>query len=248
MGATLSFLLLYFIKSLLLLHKAFATQNWERLERTSLAQSHKSSLETFATKAQALAWARKVEAEMDARRFNDTLGLANITLKEHIDWYFEKIGVAHPIGKNKAAVLRTWQRDRGDVSVADITSDHLTDFVRKRRKAGASGVTTSIDLTSLVNRTCSACEAGTANTLERRERTAMLPPDVYAINQALLPGLLASPILKSMNMTAPVLLMTFPPRSDVSQVLARYAQTPYKQWITTTKLQYVRIRTENWLA
>jgi hypothetical protein len=86
---------------------------------------------------------------MDARRFNDTRGLANTTLKELVDWYFAEIGAAHPFGKNKSAVLRTWQRDHGDVSVADITSDYLTTFVRKRRNAGASGVTIAIDLTHL---------------------------------------------------------------------------------------------------
>jgi hypothetical protein len=44
---------------------------------------------------------------MDARRFNDTRGLANITLKELIDWYFEEIGAAHPEsespGRNRGA-------------------------------------------------------------------------------------------------------------------------------------------------
>lgn len=104
-------------------------------------KGYKAVTATFPTKAQAQAWARKVEAEMDARRFNDTRGLANITLKELIDWYFEEIGAAHPFGKNKTAVLRTWQRDHGEFSVADITSDYLTDFVRKRRRAGASGIT-----------------------------------------------------------------------------------------------------------
>jgi hypothetical protein len=56
-------------------------------------KGHKSVSETFPTKAQAQAWARKVEAEMDARRFKDARGLANITLKELIDWYSEEIGV-----------------------------------------------------------------------------------------------------------------------------------------------------------
>jgi hypothetical protein len=73
-------------------------------------KGHKSISEIFPTKAQAVAWAQKVEAEMDARRFNDTRGLANITLKELIDWHFDEIGAMHPFGKNKTAVLRTWQR------------------------------------------------------------------------------------------------------------------------------------------
>ena len=81
-------------------------------------KGHKSITETFPMKAQAVAWARKVEAEMDARHFNDTRGLANITLKELIDWYLEEIGGVHPFGKNKTAVLRTWQRDHGDTSLA----------------------------------------------------------------------------------------------------------------------------------
>lgn len=114
-------------------------------------KGHKSIAETFPTKAQAVAWARKVEAEMDARRFNDTRGLANFTLNELVTWYFEEIGSAHRFGKNKESVLRMWQRDHGHMSLADITADYLTTFVRNRRKAGASGVTISIDLTYLAS-------------------------------------------------------------------------------------------------
>jgi len=55
---------------------------------------------------------------MDARRFDDTRGLANITLKELVDWYFEEIGAAHPFGRNKTAVLRTWRRNHGHVALA----------------------------------------------------------------------------------------------------------------------------------
>jgi integrase len=110
-------------------------------------KGHKSVSETFPTKAQAVAWARKIEAEMDARRFNDVRGLANITLKELIDWYSEEIGSAHPFGKNKSAVLRIWARDHGELSLDKLTADYLTTYVRNRRKAGVSGVTISIDLT-----------------------------------------------------------------------------------------------------
>jgi len=131
MGATLSFLLLYFIKILVfpmsgtrplsrsflqtapvspprcyLLHQmaTFLKKGetwWAQVRR----KGHKAVTATFPTKAQAQAWARKVEAEMDARRFNDTRGLANITLKELIDWYFEEIGAAHPFGKNACPSL-----------------------------------------------------------------------------------------------------------------------------------------------
>ena len=37
---------------------------------------------------------------MDARRYNDIRGLANITLKELIDWYFDEIETTHHFGNN----------------------------------------------------------------------------------------------------------------------------------------------------
>ena len=58
-------------------------------------KGHKAVTATFPTKAQAQVWARKVEAEMDAQRFMDARGLANITLKELIDWYSEESCIAH---------------------------------------------------------------------------------------------------------------------------------------------------------
>jgi len=112
-------------------------------------KGHKAVTATFPTKVQAQAWARKIEAEMDAWRFMDARGLANITLKELIDWYSEEIGGEHPFGKNKKAVLRIWVRDHGELSLDKLTADYLTTYVRNRRKAGASGVTISIDLTYL---------------------------------------------------------------------------------------------------
>jgi len=48
-------------------------------------EGHKAVTATFPTKAQAQAWARKIEAEMDARGVMEARGLANITLKERID-------------------------------------------------------------------------------------------------------------------------------------------------------------------
>lgn len=105
--------------------------------------------DTFPTKAAAVAWARGIEAEMDARRFKDVRGLANLTLKALITRYREEIGAEHPFGKNKAAVLNMWEREHGDKPLAELTDDYLTKFVRDRRKGGAGGVTISIDLTYL---------------------------------------------------------------------------------------------------
>lgn len=112
---------------------------------------HKSISGTFPTKAQAVAWARGIEAEMDAKRFKDARGLANITLKTAIERYEEEIGAEHPFGKNKTAVLKMWKSKHGDKTLDELTDEYLTKFVRERRKGGAGGVTISIDLTYLAS-------------------------------------------------------------------------------------------------
>jgi len=62
-------------------------------------KGHQSIAETFPTKAPAVMWAREIEAEMDAQKFKDVRGLANVTLKTLIDRYTEAIGSEHPFGK-----------------------------------------------------------------------------------------------------------------------------------------------------
>jgi integrase len=86
---------------------------------------------------------------MDARAFADVRGLANITLKELIDWYCDVIGGSQSFCKNKRAVLNMWGRDHGDLKLSELTTSYLTTFVRNRRDKGASGVTINIDLTYL---------------------------------------------------------------------------------------------------
>jgi len=109
-------------------------------------KGHNPITETFPTKAAAAIWARSVEAEMDAKRYQDSRGLDHISLKETIQRYRTEIG---PFGKNKTAVLAMWERIHGDITLSQITDDFLTDHVRNRRKQNASGVTIAIDLTYL---------------------------------------------------------------------------------------------------
>lgn len=86
---------------------------------------------------------------MDAKRFKDARGLANLTLKALVERYEEEIGAEHAFGKNKAAVLKMWKNQHGDKTLDELTDEYLTKFVRERRKSGAGGVTISIDLTYL---------------------------------------------------------------------------------------------------
>jgi integrase len=117
-------------------------------------KGHKPITETFPNKALAVKWARQIEADMDARRFKDARGLANITLKELITRYEEEIGGEKPFGKNKASVLARWKLAYGATTLDQVTDDFLTLFIRNRRKPEAgkkpiSGVTIGIDLTYL---------------------------------------------------------------------------------------------------
>lgn len=112
-------------------------------------KGHKSIAETFPTKTLAVKWAREIEAEMDALKFKDVRGLANVTLKTLINRYIEEIGAEQPFGKNKVAVLNNWVKNHGDKALSELTDDYLTQFVRDRRQSGAGGVTIGIDLTYL---------------------------------------------------------------------------------------------------
>jgi hypothetical protein len=69
-------------------------------------KGHKSVAETFPTKAQATQWARKIEAEMDAKRFKDVCGLANLTLKDLIDRYTRKSALSTLSAKTRARCSR----------------------------------------------------------------------------------------------------------------------------------------------
>lgn len=111
-------------------------------------KGHKPITETFPTKAAAQAWARKIEAEIDAKRFKDTRDLHDISLEKLIDRYTEEMD-GDNFGDNKKAVLAYLKRKFGDKSVAEITDDLLTTHVRDRKKEGVSGVTINIELTYL---------------------------------------------------------------------------------------------------
>lgn len=121
-------------------------QSWRAQIRR---KGHKPITETFPTKVLAQQWARKIEAEIDSKKYQDGRGLEAINLGDLIDRYTEEIGAEHPFGKNKAAVLAYWKREYGDRMLSEITDDLLTKHVQNRRKGGAGGVTIGIEFTYL---------------------------------------------------------------------------------------------------
>jgi integrase len=112
-------------------------------------KGYKSITRSFPTKALAVEWARKTEAEMDAGRFSEEKRQHSITLGDLIARYRQEVGEVRPFGKNKAAVLAMLQEKLGEKTVAEIDADTINKFVDERRRAGAGGVTIGIDLTYL---------------------------------------------------------------------------------------------------
>jgi integrase len=104
---------------------------------------------TFDVKAQATAWAAKVEADMMAMKHQDTRIISNKTLGDLIDRYTEEIGAVRPFGRNKADVLGKLKVSLGDTALPQLNIDALMRHIKRRRADGAGGVTVAIDLTYL---------------------------------------------------------------------------------------------------
>lgn len=111
-------------------------------------KGHKSISKSFRTKGMAQAWAREVEAKIDASQFSDVRGLANMTLGDLIDRYTTEIGGITPFRRNKADVLRIWKKDYGAKPLSEITDKLLIEYAQKRALK-VSGSTIGVDLSYL---------------------------------------------------------------------------------------------------
>ncbi|MDL2284389.1 site-specific integrase [Oxalobacter sp. OttesenSCG-928-P03] len=110
-------------------------------------KGHRSISKSFPKKSQAVEWARGIEAEIDAKRFQDTRSASEWLFSELIDRYTEEIGAIKKFGKSKVDVLRMLKTNLGDLSLNELTEQAIMAYADKRLKAGAGGVTVSIDLT-----------------------------------------------------------------------------------------------------
>ena len=111
-------------------------------------KGHASISETFPTKTLAQKWATETESSINARRYRDERSLDKITLSEVIRQYREELSHVE-FGKNKDAVLKALDAKLGHHTLAELTDDRLTQYVKERRREGAGGVTIAIDLTYL---------------------------------------------------------------------------------------------------
>ena len=99
---------------------------------------------TFATKREAKEWATAIEAQANHIAAG---GFAPVpkgaTFGDLIDKYRETIATP---GKTKAATLEMLKREMGNVKLASLSAVVIRDFIDRRIKDGAGGVTISADL------------------------------------------------------------------------------------------------------
>lgn len=119
-------------------------EKWRAHVRRS---GQKPITKTFPSKPLAIKWATSVEASLDAGKYQDTRGLNSITFGHLIRDYREQIGGKKGFGKNKEAVLKFLECALGDTPMSKMDDETIIEFIKMRRRAGASGVTISIDLT-----------------------------------------------------------------------------------------------------
>ncbi|EEO27623.2 tyrosine-type recombinase/integrase [Oxalobacter paraformigenes] len=109
-------------------------------------KGHKSISRSFKKKTQAQIWARNIESEIDARKYEDTRTLSDYKFAELIDRYNNEIGSIKPFGRNKVDVISRLRKMLGHVYMDELTESQIMDFVKIRMGNGAGGVTISIDL------------------------------------------------------------------------------------------------------
>lgn len=105
---------------------------------------------TFASKAAAKEWARRVEGEIDELRASGVMAPRGLTLGKLIDRYTEELYPVKPWGRTKTADLARLKDDLGELPAGALTSHHFTKHFRERHAGGAGAVVISAQLGYLV--------------------------------------------------------------------------------------------------
>ncbi|GAO71875.1 site-specific integrase [Comamonas sp. E6] len=103
---------------------------------------------TFATKREAREWATAIEAQANHIAAGGFAPIPKtVTVGDLIDKYRES--TTDKVGKTKTATLEMLKRELGKGKLANLNAVVLRDFIDRRQKAGAGGVTIAADLSFL---------------------------------------------------------------------------------------------------
>ena len=119
---------------------------WRALVRR---KGFKTQCRTFPVKAQALAWARQVESDMDAGNISAQVG--DLTISDVLDAYERLRERARPISdsSNEHYMLRSLRRGLGSYRLSAIQPDDLVGYATARRDEGAGPYTVNMDISKL---------------------------------------------------------------------------------------------------
>lgn len=98
---------------------------------------------SFTTKAEAVVWARGIEADLDTERL---IIPDKVTLGRLVDRYIQAMEAKKPLGRSKRAALLAIKAHLGDERVAALTPERL---VRYGRERGVAGPTLAMDFSYL---------------------------------------------------------------------------------------------------
>lgn len=103
---------------------------WQAIIRR---HSYARVAETFDTKTEAKAWARKIEAAMDDGSYIDAVTLNYRTVGDFITTYIDHFHPIKPFARSKLSALDMCRREFGRYTVRNLTVDKLLKFARERR-------------------------------------------------------------------------------------------------------------------
>jgi integrase len=117
---------------------------WRALIRR---KGHAPVCKTFATKAEALAWARKIESQLD----NGRAVAPATTIATLIECYRKLRAVARPIKdtSNDHYMLKTLTRLLGHIDAHKLSTADLVTFAQQRKDEGAGPYTVNMDIGKL---------------------------------------------------------------------------------------------------
>lgn len=123
---------------------------WRALIRR---KGHPSYCQTFGTKAQALAWARQIEADIDRGRAPEAKSVLgkSFTLSDCITEYRKLRGQSRPVAddSNEHYMLKVLDRLLGSIDVTVLQPSDLVTFCQHRHDEGAGPYTCNMDIGKL---------------------------------------------------------------------------------------------------
>ena len=121
--------------------------NWRAIAKR---KGYGQQSRTFDTKAEAEAWARQVEGEMDRGVFQSRAEAEHTTLADALDQYRREVLPAKRSQRQVETMIRQISADRiGKLSLAACTSSAVADYRDRRLKKGLAAQTAKHDLSLL---------------------------------------------------------------------------------------------------